>query len=63
MQNTICSVIQMLRVFMTLAGHQALDVPRMRLMLILHLTFVVLPGVLFAVMDWIRCHAEKPKGD
>jgi hypothetical protein len=59
MQNTICNVIQMLRVFMTLAdGHQALDVPRMRLMLILHLIFVVLPGVLFAVMDWIRCHAE-----
>jgi uncharacterized protein (TIGR00645 family) len=56
------SVIQMLRVFMTLAdGQQALDVPRMRLMLILHLTFVV-SGVLFAVMDWIRCHAEKPHG-
>jgi uncharacterized protein (TIGR00645 family) len=53
------SVIQMLRVFMTLTdGQQVLDVPRLRLMLILHLTFVV-SGVLFAVMDWIRCHAEK----
>lgn len=53
------SVIQMLRVFMALAdGHAVLDVPRMRLMLILHLTFVV-SGVLFAIMDWIRCHAEK----
>jgi len=53
------SVIQMLRVFMTLTdGQQVLDVPRLRLMLILHLTFVV-SGVLFAVMDWIRCHAAK----
>jgi uncharacterized protein (TIGR00645 family) len=53
------SVIQMLRVFMAMAdGHQPLDVPRLRLMLILHLTFV-LSGVLFAVMDWIRCHVEK----
>jgi uncharacterized protein (TIGR00645 family) len=53
------SAIQMLRVFMAIAdGHEALDVPRLRLMLILHLTFV-LSGVLFAVMDWVRCHAEK----
>jgi uncharacterized protein (TIGR00645 family) len=56
------SVIQMLRVFMAMAdGQQALDVPRMRLMLILHLTFVV-SGVLFAIMDWIRSASEKPKG-
>lgn len=55
------SVIQMLRVFMALAdGQQPLDVPRLRLMLILHLTFVV-SGVLFAAMDWIVCHGEKPK--
>ena len=55
------SVIQMLRVFMELAdSHQALDLQRARLMLILHVTFV-LSGVLFAVMDWIRCQAEKPK--
>ncbi|HWU56427.1 MAG TPA: TIGR00645 family protein [Rhizomicrobium sp.] len=55
------SVIQMLRVFMTLTdGDQAVDVPRLRLMLILHLTFV-LSGVLFALMDWIRCHCETPR--
>jgi len=54
------SVIQMLRVFMAMAdGDQPLDVPRLRLMLILHLAFVA-SGVLFALMDWIRCHAEKP---
>jgi uncharacterized protein (TIGR00645 family) len=53
------SVIQMLRVFMELADNQqALDLQRARLMLILHVTFV-LSGVLFAVMDWIRCQAEK----
>jgi uncharacterized protein (TIGR00645 family) len=56
------SVIQMLRVFMAMAdGDQPLDVPRLRLMLILHLTFVV-SGVLFAVMDWIRSAAEKATG-
>jgi uncharacterized membrane protein YqhA len=39
---------------------EALDVPRIRWMLFLHLTFVV-SGLLFAAMDWVGNRAEKPK--
>ena len=53
------SAISLLRAFMTLTEHDApLDEPRLRWMLILHLTFVV-SGLLFACMDWVANRAEK----
>jgi uncharacterized protein (TIGR00645 family) len=53
------SVIQLLRVFMSLTdSHLPLEPQRLRWMLILHMTFVA-SGLLFAVMDWIRCRTEK----
>ena len=55
------SAISLLRAFMTLTEDEApLDEPRLRWMLILHLTFVF-SGLLFAAMDWIGNRAEKPK--
>ena len=55
------SAISLLRAFMTLTEDGAvLDEPRLRWMLILHLTFVI-SGLLFAAMDWIGNRAEKPK--
>jgi len=55
------SAISLLRAFMTLTEQdQPLDEPRLRWMVILHLTFVV-SGLLFAAMDWIGNRAEKPK--
>ena len=55
------SAISLLRAFMTLTEEGApLDEPRLRWMLLLHLTFVV-SGLLFATMDWIGNRAEKPK--
>jgi uncharacterized protein (TIGR00645 family) len=54
------SAISLLRAFMTLTEDGAvLDEPRLRWMLILHLTFVI-SGLLFAAMDWIGNRAEKP---
>jgi uncharacterized protein (TIGR00645 family) len=56
------SAISLLRAFMTLSETDgALDEPRLRWMLFLHLTFVG-SGLLFAVMDYIGNRAEKPKG-
>ncbi|HVE05035.1 MAG TPA: TIGR00645 family protein [Rhizomicrobium sp.] len=47
------SAISLLRAFMSLASSDApLDEPRLKWMLLLHLTFIV-SGVLFAVMDWV----------
>jgi uncharacterized protein (TIGR00645 family) len=55
------SAISLLRAFMTLTDPaEALDVPRVRWMLFLHLTFVV-SGLLFAAMDWVGNRAEKPR--
>jgi uncharacterized protein (TIGR00645 family) len=55
------SAISLLRAFMTLTEHDsALDEPRLRWMLILHLAFVF-SGLLFAMMDWVGNRAEKPK--
>lgn len=55
------SAISLLRAFMTLTEEGApLDEPRLRWMLLLHLTFVV-SGLLFAAMDWLGNRAEKPK--
>jgi uncharacterized protein (TIGR00645 family) len=55
------SAISLLRAFMALTDPaEALDVPRIRWMLFLHLTFVV-SGLLFAAMDWVGNRAEKPK--
>jgi len=55
------SAISLLRAFMTLTDPaEPLDVPRIRWMLFLHLTFVV-SGLLFAAMDWVGNRAEKPK--
>jgi uncharacterized protein (TIGR00645 family) len=54
------SAISLLRAFMALSEADApLDEPRLRWMLMLHLTFVV-SGLLFAAMDWIGNQAEKP---
>ena len=56
------SAISLLRVFMALtAPTEPLDVPRLRWMLALHLTFVI-SGLLFAMMDYVRTRAEKPNG-
>jgi uncharacterized protein (TIGR00645 family) len=56
------SAISLLRAFMSLTEAEvALDAPRLRWMLMLHLTFVV-SGLLFAGMDYIGNRAEKPRG-
>ena len=48
------SAISLLRAFMALTEQgTVLDAPRLRWMLMLHLTFVV-SGLLFAAMDWYR---------
>ncbi|MBW8708011.1 MAG: TIGR00645 family protein [Alphaproteobacteria bacterium] len=55
------SAISLLRAFMSLTeAGTILDAPRLRWMLLLHLTFVV-SGLLFAAMDWIGNRAEKPQ--
>ena len=55
------SAISLLRAFMALTERgSTLDEPRLRWMLMLHLTFVV-SGLLFATMDWVGNRAEKPK--
>jgi uncharacterized protein (TIGR00645 family) len=55
------SAISLLRAFMTLTEAETpLDEPRLRWMLMLHLTFVV-SGLLFATMDWVGNRAEKPR--
>ena len=55
------SAISLLRAFMALTERgSTLDEPRLRWMLMLHLTFVV-SGLLFAAMDWVGNRAEKPK--
>ncbi len=55
------SAISLLRAFMTLTENDVpLDEPRLRWMLLLHLTFVV-SGLLFATMDWVGNRAEKPR--
>jgi uncharacterized protein (TIGR00645 family) len=55
------SAISLLRAFMALTEEGTpLDEPRLRWMLLLHLTFVV-SGLLFAAMDWVGNRAEKPK--
>ncbi|HET7083680.1 MAG TPA: TIGR00645 family protein [Rhizomicrobium sp.] len=55
------SAISLLRAFMTLTElDKPFDVPHLRWMLYLHLTFVI-SGLLFAVMDYIANRAEKPK--
>jgi uncharacterized protein (TIGR00645 family) len=55
------SAISLLRIFMALTEPgTVLDAPRLRWMLMLHLTFVV-SGLLFAAMDWVGNRAEKPK--
>ncbi len=55
------SAISLLRAFMTLTDPDiALDEPRLRWMVLLHLTFVA-SGLLFASMDWVANRAEKPK--
>ncbi len=54
------SAISLLRAFMALTEPEvALDEPRIRWMVILHLTFVA-SGLLFACMDWVANRAEKP---
>ena len=54
------SAISLLRAFMTLSEADApLDEPRLRWMLLLHLTFVV-SGLVFAGMDYVANRAEKP---
>ncbi len=51
------SAIALLRAFLPLADAGApVDQAKLRLMVIIHLTFVV-SGVLLAVMDWITSHA------
>ena len=55
------SAISLLRAFMTLTDPQAaLDEPRLKWMLVLHLTFVA-SGLLFALMDYVGNRAERPK--
>jgi len=55
------SAISLLRAFMTLSeSGTVLDEPRLKWMLILHLTFVF-SGLLFAAMDYVGNRAEKPK--
>jgi uncharacterized protein (TIGR00645 family) len=55
------SAISLLRAFMTLSEPEAmLDEPRLRWLVILHLTFVG-SGLLFAAMDYVANRAEKPR--
>jgi len=55
------SAISLLRAFMTLGEpNTPLDEPRLKWMLLLHLTFVG-SGLLFAAMDWVANRAETPK--
>jgi uncharacterized protein (TIGR00645 family) len=55
------SAISLLRAFMTLGEpNTVLDEPRLKWMLLLHLTFVG-SGLLFAAMDWVANRAEKPE--
>jgi uncharacterized protein (TIGR00645 family) len=55
------SAISLLRAFMALTELDVpLDEPRLRWMLMLHLTFVV-SGLLFAAMDYVGNRAEKPE--
>src|SRR3569833_2452865 len=55
------SAISLLRAFMTLTEPEApLEEPRLRWMLILHLTFVV-SGLLFATMDYVGNRAATPR--
>jgi uncharacterized protein (TIGR00645 family) len=55
------SAISLLRAFMELSeAEMPLDVPRLRWMLVLHLTFVG-SGLLFAVMDYVGNRAERPR--
>jgi uncharacterized protein (TIGR00645 family) len=55
------SAISLLRAFMELSeAESALDEPRLRWMLFLHLTFVV-SGLLFAAMDYVGNRAENPQ--
>ncbi|MDG0023342.1 TIGR00645 family protein [Trinickia sp. Y13] len=53
------SAISLLRAFMSLTERDiSLDEPRLRWLVVLHLTFIV-SGVLFATMDWIAARAER----
>lgn len=53
------SAIALLRAFLTLSsGDAALDEPRIRWLIVLHITFVV-SGVLFATMDWIESKSDE----
>jgi uncharacterized protein (TIGR00645 family) len=53
------SAIALLRAFLPLGeAGAAVDGPRLRWMVVIHLTFVV-SGVLMALMDWIASKAEK----
>ena len=55
------SAISLLRAFMSLSSADtALDEPRLKWMVLLHLTFIV-SGVLFAVMDWIAALTDVSK--
>jgi len=52
------SAISLLRAFMALAASDApLDEPRLKWMILLHLTFII-SGVLFAAMDWVVAITE-----
>ncbi len=52
------SAISLLRAFMSLTEQDiSLDEPRLRWLVVLHLTFIV-SGVLFATMDWIAARSE-----
>jgi len=52
------SAISLLRAFMSLTEKDiSLDEPRLRWLVVLHLTFIV-SGVLFATMDWIAARSE-----
>ncbi len=54
------SAISLLRAFMTLTEPDSpLDEPRIRWLVLLHLTFVA-SGLLYACMDWVGNRAEKP---
>ena len=55
------SAISLLRAFMTLTEPGApFDEPRMRWMVILHMTFIV-SGLLFAAMDWVATRTGEGK--
>ena len=55
------SAISLLRAFMTLGQpDEPMDEPRLRWLVILHLTFVF-SGLLFAAMDWVGNRAEPNK--